>query len=255
MRMDPLFSPNTGEFLVILTAPWLPPEKTTKDPKDPTKDLKAKDPSANAPKLQVLAIKAESLVNPVLPTGFGFAVVAPDGKVFFHSSAVRNMNEDFTKEARGNVSLQACWHRVAPGYWTSITWVQRKKYGFTPFEAAIHPRLTLVVFKDSADTTTMNMAVVIVFSVLVMCYAIILFSWSLAATYSGVKEYPLEVIWPNCALKSHYIHLVIANSALSIAYFERYVCYGLTRALLTVLGVALVAAAYRLLNAGKNGRV
>ncbi|HEU0046313.1 MAG TPA: hypothetical protein VFQ43_01755, partial [Nitrososphaera sp.] len=252
MRIDPLFSPNTGEFLVILTAPWLPADKATKDLAAPTTDLKPKDLSANASKLKVLAIKAESLVNPVLPTGFGFAVVAPDGKVFFHSSAVRNMNEDFTKEARGNVSLQALLAQGSTGILDINYLGTKKKIWVTPLEAAIHPRLTLVVFKDSADTTTMNMAVVFVFSVLVMCYTIIPVFLVVGSHVLRRKEYPLEVIWPNSALKSHYIHLVIANSALSIAYFERYVCYGLTRALLTVLGVALVAAAYPFIECRKK---
>jgi len=42
----------------------------------------------------------ESLVRPVLPTGYGYAVVDPDGKVLFHSSAVRNMNETLRRSPR-----------------------------------------------------------------------------------------------------------------------------------------------------------
>ena len=162
LRMDPVFSPNTGEFLVILAAPWTsPPQAQLKFTKD------------REPKVQVLAIKVESLFKPVLPTGFGFAVVSPQGKVFFHSSPVRNMNEDFIKEAQGDISLQALLTQGSTGVLDLNYLGTKKTMWITPLKSAIHPRFTLVVFKDTADTTTMNMAVVVVFAVLVMCYAIL----------------------------------------------------------------------------------
>src|SRR5262249_46205936 len=99
LRLDPLFSPNTGEFLVTLAAPWADKADSghdnTKATHDKTKAMK------------VLATKFESLFNPVLPAGYGYAIVGPDAKVLFHSSSVRNMNEDFAKEARGNPALLA----------------------------------------------------------------------------------------------------------------------------------------------------
>src|SRR5262249_23497159 len=56
------------------------------------------------------------------------------------------------------------------------------------------------------------------------------------------------------ARRSHYLHLVVANVALAVAYFQRYVCYGSTRALFTVLGVALAAALYPFLECRKYTR-
>jgi len=146
-----------------------------------------------------LAIKVESLFKPILPTGFGFAVVAPDGKVLFHSLPVRNMNEDFIKEARGSNSLQALFSQGSTGILDINYLGTTKKMWVTPLRAAIHPRLTLVVFKDSADPTTMNMAVVVVFAVLVMAYAILPVFLVVAIHITRRKEYPLEVIWPSCA--------------------------------------------------------
>src|ERR1051326_2995475 len=243
LRLHPVFSPNTGEFLVILAAPWQPSSQ-------PPKFTKTQEP-----KVEVLAIKVESLCKPVLPTGFGFAVVAPDGKVLFHSSPVRNMNEDFIKEAQGDNSLRALLSQGSTGILDINYLGTKKKMWVTPLKSAIHPRLTLVVFKDSADPTTMNMAVVVVFAVLVMAYAILPVFLVVAIHVTRRKEYPLEVIWPSCARKSHYLHLVVANIALSVAYFQRYVCYGSTQALLTVLGVALVAALYPVLECRKRTRV
>jgi len=244
LRLDPVFSPNTGEFLVILAAPW-----------QQRSSALLKFTKAQEPKVEVLAIKVESLFKPILPTGFGFAVVAPDGKVLFHSLPVRNMNEDFIKEARGNNSLQALFSQGSTGILDINYLGTTKKMWVTPLRAAIHPRLTLVVFKDSADPTTMNMAVVVVFAVLVMAYAILPVFLVVAIHITRRKEYPLEVIWPSCARRSHYLHLVVANLALSVAYFQRYVCYGSSQALFTVLGVAAAAALYPFLECRKRTRV
>src|ERR1051326_5103545 len=165
------------------------------------------------------------------------------------------MNEDFIKEAQGDNSLRALLSQGSTGILDINYLGTKKKMWVTPLKSAIHPRLTLVVFKDSADPTTMNMAVVVVFAVLVMAYAILPVFLVVAIHVTRRKEYPLEVIWPSCARKSHYLHLVVANIALSVAYFQRYVCYGSTQALLTVLGVALVAALYPVLECRKRTRV
>jgi len=242
-RLDPVFSPNTGEFLVILAAPWQSTSSSLRWAKN------------QEPRVEVLAIKVESLFKPVLPAGFGFAVVNAEGKVLFHSSPVRNMNEDFIKEARGDNSLLALLSQGSTGILDINYLGTKKKMWVTPLKSAIHPRLTLVVFKDSADATTMNMAVVVVFAVLVVAYAILPVFLVVAFHVTRGKEYPLEVIWPSCARRSHYLHLVIADIALSVAYFQRYVCYGSSQALFTVLGVAAASALYPFLECRKRTRV
>lgn len=241
MRMDPLFSPNTGEFLVVLAAPWTgaaPPQLRKTDPR-----------------LKVLAIKVESLFKPVLPTGYGYAVVAADGKVLFHSSSVRNMNEDFTKEAQENVSLVALLAQGSTGYLDVRYMGTDKKMWVTPLEATSGPRLTLIVFKDSSYSTTVNMTVVVVFAVLVVIYAILPFFLVVLVHVLRRQQYPLEVIWPNCERMSHYLHISIANVLLSAAFFHRYVSYGPVRALITVFAVALVAALYPFLECRGRLRV
>ena len=229
-RMDPLFSPNTGEFLVILAAPRtaVPPGHLERP------DLK----------LKVLAVRLESLFNPVLPTGYGFVVVNPEGKVLFHSASVRNLNEDFIKETVGNVSLSAA---LAQGNTTDLDLRYMgtdKEMWITPIRSLSDPRLMLVVFKDSSYFTTVNTMIVIIFSLLVVTYAI-LPAFAVALIYVFRRRaYPLEIIWPNCNRMSHYLHLFAAYSLLSAAFLCRYVCFGMQRSLITVFAVALVAAIY-----------
>jgi hypothetical protein len=232
MMMTPVFSPNTGEFLVVLAEPWsgTAPEK-----------LRKMDP-----RVEVLAIKVESLYKPILPGGYGYAIVDSDGKVLFHSSAVRNLNEDLFKEAQSDISLQALLAEGSTGYVTVRYLGTDKKMWVTPLMATLHPRLTLVVFKDASNTTTMNMIVVVVFGVLVMCYAIAPLLIVVGIHVVRGEEYPLEIIWPNCDRRPGYIHIAIVNGFLAAAFFQRYVTYDLQRTLFTVLAVALVAALYPL---------
>src|SRR6185312_8713215 len=92
-RMEPLFSPNTGEFLVILAASF--------------------DAGGNKNvallhlRVKALAIRFESLINTVLPLGYGYAIVEPSGRVLFDSIPARNLTEDFTKESRDDPALRA----------------------------------------------------------------------------------------------------------------------------------------------------
>ncbi len=79
-----------------------------------------------APTLPVAAISMpmRSLINPVLPPGFAFAVIDSRGNVLFHSDRLRNLNEDFVLETDNNRRLRAemSAHSAEPlniSYWGS----------------------------------------------------------------------------------------------------------------------------------------
>jgi hypothetical protein len=229
-RMDPLYSPNTGEFLVVLASP-LPDKASLNLP---------------APKLRVsvLAIKLESLYKPVLPSGFGYAVVDLQGKVLFHSTSVRNLNEDFNKEAREDASVVALIAEGSTGSLDVNYLGTDKKLWITPIDGLSDPRLTLIVYKDSSYFTTANTVIVIVFSVLVVVYAILPFFFAVFVHLIRQGDYPLEAIWPCDGLKGCYLDVLLANVVLSQVFFFRYVAFGLTQALISVFAVALAGAVY-----------
>lgn len=229
-RMDPLYSPNTGEFLVGLAAP-LP-------------DLASAGLPAPKLRVKVLAIRFESVFRPVLPAGYGYAIVDSQGKVLFHSASVRNLNEDFSKESKGDVSVLALIEQGGRGFLDVSYLGTQKSMWITPVEGLRDPRLTLIVYKDSAYFTASNMAIVIVFSVLVMVYAILPFFVVVLIHVIRKGKYPLEAIWPNKDMKLHYFHIVLAHALLAGAFFCRYSTYGPVRAVLTVTAVAVVAAFY-----------
>jgi hypothetical protein len=229
-RIDPLNSPNTGEFLVVL-AKRLP-------------DTASLDLPRPALRVGVLAIKLESLYKPVLPPGFGYAVVDLQGDVLFHSTSVRNLNEDFNKESREDPSVLALIAEGSTGSLDVNYLGTDKKLWVTPIQGVSDPRLTLIVFKDSTYLTTANMVIVIIFSVLIVVYAILPFFFAVLVHLIRQADYPLEVIWPCEDLKSRYLDVFLANMVLSETFLFRFASFGLTPALLSVFVIALVAAIY-----------
>ena len=239
-RMDPLYSPNTGEFLVVLARPW----------------TKQAGPSLPDPglKVAVLAIKFESVFNPVLPAGFGYAVVDLNGKVLFHNIPDRNLNENFIKESRADASVQALISEGATGSVDVNYLGTDKKLWITPVQGLSNPRLTLIVYKDSSYFTTVNMAIVLTFGVLVLLYAILPFCIVALAHVIRRGSYPLDAFWPNKEVKARYMGIFVANLMLSASFFLRYVSYGLARALIAILAVALAGALYPVLACHSNPR-
>ena len=90
------------------------------------KESSLKWPAANPKPYPVAAISIpmRSLIGPVLPPGFVFAVIDHTGKVLFHSDRQRNGNEDFFVETDNNRRLRAqiAAHSAEPlniSYWGS----------------------------------------------------------------------------------------------------------------------------------------
>jgi hypothetical protein len=96
---DTLYSPNTGEyFAIILTVP-----SDGSSPTAPTtqasKSERQRRESDNL-RLPVIAAVTPmiSLAQPVVPSGYGFALIDSDGLVRFHSDPSRNLRENFLSE-------------------------------------------------------------------------------------------------------------------------------------------------------------
>jgi hypothetical protein len=51
------------------------------------------------PKVMVLAGRLRSVIEPVVPLGFGFAIIGEDGEVLFHSDSARNTEENLFVES------------------------------------------------------------------------------------------------------------------------------------------------------------
>ena len=73
---------------------------------EPLAVLAKRRESADLP-VAAISIPMRSLIRPVLPPGFEFAVIDHTGKVLFHSDRQRNVSENFFEETDDNRRLRA----------------------------------------------------------------------------------------------------------------------------------------------------
>jgi len=102
-----------------------------------------------------VATALRAAFDPVLPPGFGFAVVNDDGKVLLHSDRTRNLEENLVQECDGDARLRSAILRHR-----SIA-LDVPYYG-RPYRLVVEPLAqmpwTLVVFRDRgrlADVTAL----------------------------------------------------------------------------------------------------
>lgn len=223
-RMEPVFSSNTGEFLVVLAEPFVNDKL----------------------RVRALAIRPESLVNPVLPTGYGFAIIDNSGRVLFDSVSARNLTEDFTKESRADPALLAMLDQGTTGTVDTLYLGSLKKMFATPVSGLSDPRLTLIVYKDSAYFATLNTASMVVVVVLLSIYALPF--WIVVVVHFFRRsDYPLKGMWPDCDFRQAYFRIFVANGFLSAVFFLRYIAYTPKAIFINLCVLGTVAVLYALL--------
>jgi hypothetical protein len=92
LYVEPLISPNTGEYLTVLTKPFEKPGQKKF--------------------VGFLIVPLSSVNSPIFPPNYGFSVIRTDGTVLFSSNPDRNLRENFFRQCGWNEQLvQACQAR------------------------------------------------------------------------------------------------------------------------------------------------
>ena len=93
--IEPLRAPTTAELAVVFGMPLhqLRGLPAVQRAKAPTKTAPRPEPH-----FLVLNVRPHAVVDAVMPPGYGFAIVAPDGKVLFHSDDGLSLEENFFEE-------------------------------------------------------------------------------------------------------------------------------------------------------------
>jgi hypothetical protein len=113
-----------------------------------------------------------SLMQPVLPSGYGFAVIDNDGKVLFHSDETHHLGENFFQECDDNRQLLSAVldrseMRLDAQYLGS---------GYRLFTAPVNnfPNWSLIVFRDKQVLRTAFVEILTLSILLFLFYALIL---------------------------------------------------------------------------------
>jgi hypothetical protein len=207
LYFEPLMSPNTDEFAPALAAPF-------------------QQDAGNAKKiwLQALAVRPLSVVDPVLPPGYAFAIIDKQCEVLFHSDSFRDLRENFCDESKNKTELSP-WLFGGVNVSLDITYAGGTERAYlTNFPL---PTLSstgnafLIVFEDRGHALSLNLAIVLVSSILLAAYFLIS---AVGAAVHLLLRRPLGLLyapgflWPQSRNTLAYLQLLCAN-ALTFAFY------------------------------------
>jgi hypothetical protein len=221
---DSLYSANTGEYFAVVAKPYQPGWN----------DL---PPLLQGMAGQALVTRPWSLIDPVVPAGFGFAVVNHDGLVQFHSSSARDKIEDFFKECRQDAALKSLVINAAGDHLQVNYLGKRQKMVVRPMPYLAQPAASLIVFRDSNYFNTVNVACILVFVLLsgIFCAPLLV---ALAFCTLWRRDYPLERWWPSAGKISRYVNVMAANACMAGAFAFRFPHMRSNETLIAVLAIS-----------------
>ena len=181
-----------------------------------------------------ISILMRSLINPVLPPGFAFAVIDHTGSVLFHSDRQRILNENFFVETDNNRRLRAevSAHSAEPlniSYWGS----EYRAY-FKPMRL---PDMYVITLSQKERAWAINREWLVVALIFVAMYLVFWLSAALLTLRNNAAW-----VWPDPARELGYIRVsVLCVVLILIAVAGAYVFDYMT---LLILGVILPLAGW-----------
>ncbi len=191
--IESIRSKNTGESFAMLSL---------------RKNLK--DETSDGAIVFVIQAMPLCLVDPVMPPGFGFALIDQDGTVQFHSSSKRNLRENFFLEATPRENLEAISKSIIPAY-TDL------EYRASDIRAYIMPfsgtPWTLVVFSDKSIPYHLGAETITFTAALYGAYLLLLVIICLVLLWLKPEHQPGEAfrmwLWPNVEQIDKYLAFII----------------------------------------------
>ncbi|MCW5785050.1 MAG: hypothetical protein KIT39_17175, partial [Nitrospirales bacterium] len=229
--LEPIYSWTTGGNSVILSIPSSHTSQT-----DSQSDEK--------PLVAALDFSFDSLMNPIVPSGFGFAVINSEGMVLFHSDSQRNLHENFIQETDQNTQLQSLLHSRGSGQFNGRYWGEERRFHISPLNSDIP--WSLVVYHDKAVPQTLNRETLFVFVTLFFLYTFFILGCGLFGLliFGTLQRGQGAWMWPAPNRGTTYL-LVFLGQVLLVFFF--FVCTPgkgdvtlLSAFVLPLLGIALM---------------
>ena len=160
-----------------------------------------------------------SLIDPILPFGYGFALFDQTGLVLFHADKTRNLHENFLQETDWNKQLYA----QAFGHSTRRS--MTIKYLGNDYQARVMPvtRIsqapwTLVVYRDLTHVRTLNLQAMTMVATLLL--AILAAPFLAVVIWCAIRrpKFAPEWLWPNRVRMSTYVYLIVTYTLLIILF-------------------------------------
>jgi hypothetical protein len=199
------YSPTTGQNITVF---W---KVKLWKPKD---SVAAKEEKY----LESLVTQPISLYGAVLPGGYQFAVLTPDGTVVFHSDYTRNLRENFFAETDKNPSLLSRVKMHAEGPVDADYLGRPHRMYVLPMNAGNQNGLwSLVIFRDYRLEETMNLEIVSLVSIIFSCYAGAIVLMVVLVVYWRRKcQIDKTWFWPDSRNADRYVQMIRANLVMSL---------------------------------------
>jgi hypothetical protein len=199
-RVDPLYSRQNGEYVAVVS--------------ESVSDRTGKSQSILS--VASMATPLLSLIHPVLPANYDFAVINPDGNVLFHSNSSKNGTENFFDESGGNPELRAAvFSRLGEHLTFDYEGVSHEAF-VTPFGSIQRCPWTLVVFSRLSTFAAQRIERIWFFAILTLAYygAFLLITLFLVR----LQDYPFPWIWPQTSRSGTYRHIGLAVGIIALPF-------------------------------------
>lgn len=193
-----------------------------------------------------------SLYNAVLPGGFQFAVLTPDGTVVFHSDPTRNLRENFFAETDQNPDLRSRVIMRAAGPVVADYIGRPHRMYVQPMDAANQDGVwSIVIFRDLHLEEVMNLEMLSLVSILLFVYGGAIALVLVSARWIRSDHATRLWFWPDSRRVKRYLQIASVNI---IAIILVVVLVRWLSPLVLLLCASLIPAAALLLNLVMPGR-
>jgi hypothetical protein len=210
LRFDSVLPPNRLEYLAALAM-------NTKDcnPELNDSDIRQDVRGGQA----FLTAQPFSLIDPVLPLGYGFALIDQTGGVLFHFDKTRNMRENFLQESEWNRELSA----AAFGHSTQGS--LHIEYMGKDYRARVLPIIglsqapwSLIVYRDLTSVRTLDLQSMTMASTLLLLFLAGPFIVIAISCLIYRPRFAPECVWPNSARMATYGYQISLYAVLIVVF-------------------------------------
>ncbi len=156
-----------------------------------------------------LGIELSSVNRPILPAGYGFAVIDAKGDVLFHSDPARSGQENFFDEIDGARRVRAAVFARRSGP-ESAPYMGRGHRLYLRPMGNLLPDWTLIVFSDKRELRGFNVDLMTTAMLLLILYLLVflIVCWLVRLFY---RPYRGAWLWPDLTLGEGYSRLVFLH--------------------------------------------
>jgi hypothetical protein len=224
------YSPNTGDYITVF---WQ------------LLDMDGK-PASERPDIKnvfcaSVVTRPISVVDPIMPAEFQFAIIKPDGTVIFHSDRTRNLRENFFAETDQNQEVRSRVLTRAPGPLVANYMGRGHRLYVYPMARNSNELWTVIIFRDLRVEETMNLEVLSLASILFVLYALVMALALLLVHWWKRGHVTGSWLWPDSRKADAYKWLVMVNIAAMLLLLVLPKLPGILVLLFCIVGVAVGA--------------